>query len=48
MGRVRRGAGGDTEVIFVRWFRHPKTGRRIYASAFGKAAFPIRVRSKPR
>lgn len=32
-----------SRVIFVKWFRHPKTGRIIYASQYGKKAFPIEI-----
>ncbi|EKD80845.1 MAG: hypothetical protein ACD_39C02124G0011 [uncultured bacterium] len=42
--------GKSSEVeyvtIFVRSFRHPKTGQIIRASSFGKKAFPIKVRVK--
>jgi hypothetical protein len=39
----------SVEVIFVKSFRHPKTGRRIRASEFGLKAFPLHVRrSNPR
>lgn len=27
--------------IFVRWFKHPKTGQILYASNYGKKAFRI-------
>lgn len=36
----------EYEVIFVKSFRHPKTGKVIRAADFGKSAFPIRVRKK--
>ena len=29
--------------IFVKWFKHPKTGQVIYASDYGKKAFRIWV-----
>ncbi len=32
-----------SRVVFVKWFRHPKTGKIIYASKYGKKAFPITV-----
>jgi hypothetical protein len=34
------------KYIFVRSFRHKKTGRRIYAASFGKQAFRLLVRDK--
>lgn len=33
----------NAEYIFVASFRHPKTGKRIYASQHGKKAFRIKV-----
>jgi len=30
-------------LIFVRWYRHPKTGEIIHASRYGKKAFPLIV-----
>ena len=27
--------------IFVKWFKHPKTGKILYASNYGKKAFKI-------
>ena len=29
--------------IFVKWFKHPKTGQVLYASDYGKKAFRIWV-----
>lgn len=29
------------QYIFVKWFKHPKTGQIIYASDYGKKAFKI-------
>lgn len=31
--------------IARKWFRHPKTGRIIYASAYGKKCFWFRVKN---
>jgi hypothetical protein len=36
----------DYEVIFVKWYRHAKTGKIIHASAYGKKAFAIKVKKK--
>lgn len=36
--------GTKEEVIFVASFRHPKTGRIIYARDYGLKAFRIRIR----
>ena len=36
----------NEEYIFVTSFRHPSTGKRIYASQFGKKAFRIAVKKK--
>ena len=32
---------GKGHYIFVRWFKHPKTGQILYASDYGKKAFKI-------
>lgn len=29
------------QYIFVKWFKHPKTGQTIYAADYGKKAFRI-------
>ena len=34
----------DKKVIYVKWFRHWRTGKVIRAEDFGKQAFAIRVK----
>lgn len=34
----------DGKVIFVKWFRHWRSGKIIYAEDYGKHAFAIRVK----
>ncbi|AMO58129.1 hypothetical protein [Endozoicomonas montiporae] len=36
----------DYEVVYCTSFRHPKTGKRIYASQCGKKAFRLKIRKK--
>ena len=36
----------DFEYIFVASFVHKKTGKRIFASSYGKKAFRIRIKKK--
>ena len=36
----------DYEIIFVASYLNKRTGKRVYASSFGKKAFPIRIRKK--
>ena len=38
----------DYETIFVASYWHKWAKKRIYASAFGLKAIPIRVRKKPK
>jgi len=37
-------ADENAEYIFVASFRHPKTGKRIYASQSGKKAFRLKIK----
>lgn len=34
----------DKKVIFVKWFRHWRTGKVIHAEDYGKQAFAIPVK----
>lgn len=35
-----------TDIVFVKQFRHWRSGKIIRAEDYGKKAFPIRVRRK--
>jgi hypothetical protein len=38
-------ANKDRKVIFRPWITNPKTGKKIFASTYGKKAFPIFIDS---